>query len=81
MADEPASHGPGRTRFVAAAGRDMLDREARERGSVLSSAKTCLLLFKDPIVAENTRRCEFRLRDLMKPRAASIALHSHARRR
>jgi type IV secretion system protein VirD4 len=50
---------------VAAAGRDMLDREARERGSVLSSAKTCLLLFKDPIVAENTRHCGFRLLDLM----------------
>jgi type IV secretion system protein VirD4 len=50
---------------VAAAGRDMLDREARERGSVLSSAKTCLLLFKDPIVAANTRYCDFRLLDLM----------------
>ena len=50
---------------VAAAGRDMLDREVRERGSVLSSAKTCLLLFKDPIVTENTKRCEFRLLDLM----------------
>jgi type IV secretion system protein VirD4 len=50
---------------VAAAGRDMLDREVRERGSVLSSAKTCLLLFKDPIVAENTKHCEFRLLDLM----------------
>jgi type IV secretion system protein VirD4 len=50
---------------VAAAGRDMLDREARERGSVLSSAKTCLLLFKDPIVAGNTGRSDFRLADLM----------------
>ncbi|MBO0738335.1 MAG: type IV secretory system conjugative DNA transfer family protein [Alphaproteobacteria bacterium] len=51
--------------LVAGAGRDMQDREARERGSVLSSAKTYLLLFKDPIVAENTRRSEFRLLDLM----------------
>ena len=31
---------------VAAAGRDMLDREVRERGSVLSSAKTYLALFQ-----------------------------------
>jgi hypothetical protein len=43
----------------------MLDREARERGSVLSSAKTCLLLFKDPVVAQNTAHCGFRLFDLM----------------
>jgi type IV secretion system protein VirD4 len=50
---------------VAAAGREMLDWEVRERGNVLSSAKTCLLLFKDPIVAENTKHCEFRLLDLM----------------
>jgi len=50
---------------VAAAGRDMLDREVRERGSVLSSAKTCLLLFKDPVVAQNTAHCGFRLFDLM----------------
>jgi type IV secretion system protein VirD4 len=50
---------------VAAAGRDMLDREARERGNVLSSAKTCLLLFKDPVVAQNTAHCGFRLFDLM----------------
>ena len=33
----------------------MLDRESAERGSVLSSAKTYLTLFKDPIVAANTR--------------------------
>ena len=51
--------------FVAAAGRDMLDREARERGSVLSSAKTYLTLFQDPIIAQNTRRSDFRLADLM----------------
>lgn len=50
---------------VAAAGRDMLDREARERGSVLSSAKTYLTLFQDPLVAGNTRRSDFRIADLM----------------
>ena len=50
---------------IAAAGRDMLDREARERGSVLSSAKTYLTLFQDPIIAGNTRRSDFRIMDLM----------------
>lgn len=51
--------------FVAGAGRDMLDRPERERGSVLSTAKTYLTLVKDPIVAANTRRSDFRIADLM----------------
>ena len=50
---------------VAAAGRDMIDREARERGSVLSSAKTYLTLFQDPLIARNTSRSDFRTMDLM----------------
>nr|WP_283949784.1 type IV secretory system conjugative DNA transfer family protein [Limobrevibacterium gyesilva] len=50
---------------VAAAGRDMLEREARERGSVLSTAKTYLMLFQDPLVAGNTGHSDFRVRDLM----------------
>jgi type IV secretion system protein VirD4 len=50
---------------VAAAGRDQLDRPERERGSVLSSAKTYLTLVKDPIVAANTRRSDFHITDLM----------------
>lgn len=50
---------------VAAAGRDMIDREARERGSVLSSAKTYLTLFQDPLIAQNTKRSDFRIADLM----------------
>ncbi len=50
---------------IAAAGRDQLDRPEKERGSVLSSAKIYLTLFKDPIIAENTRHSDFRLIDLM----------------
>ncbi|MGR3715250.1 MAG: type IV secretory system conjugative DNA transfer family protein [Thermohalobaculum sp.] len=50
---------------VAAAGRDQLDRPERERGSVLSSAKTYLTLVKDPIIAANTKRSDFRIMDLM----------------
>ena len=42
-----------------------LDRPEKERGSVLSSAKTYLTLVKDPIIAENTRRSDFRIMDLM----------------
>jgi type IV secretion system protein VirD4 len=57
--------GTGPQPVVAVAGRDMIDREARERGSVLSSAKTYLTLFQDPLIARNTRRSDFRILDLM----------------
>jgi type IV secretion system protein VirD4 len=50
---------------VAAAGRDQLDRPEKERGSVLSSAKTYLTLVKDPIITANTRCSDFRIMDLM----------------
>ena len=50
---------------IAAAGRDQLDRPEKERGSVLSSAKIYLTLFKDPIIAANTRHSAFRIMDLM----------------
>ncbi|MDA8247977.1 MAG: type IV secretory system conjugative DNA transfer family protein [Rhodospirillales bacterium] len=59
-------HDNGRTHpVVAAAGRDQLDRPEKERGSVLSSAKTYLTLVKDPIIAANTRQSDFRILDLM----------------
>jgi len=50
---------------VAAAGRDMEDRAGEEAGSVLSSAKSYLALYRDPVVAKNTSKSEFRIRDLM----------------
>ena len=59
---------------VAAAGRDMLEREARERGSVLSSAKTYLILFQDPLIARNTSQGDFRIMDLMN-HAAPVSLY------
>ncbi|HUZ64828.1 MAG TPA: type IV secretory system conjugative DNA transfer family protein [Acetobacteraceae bacterium] len=55
----------GKHAVVAAAGRDQLDRPERERGSVLSSAKTYLTLVKDPIIAASTGRSDFRIMDLM----------------
>ncbi len=44
---------------------DMLEKDARERGSVLSSAKTFFALYADPIVARNLSRSDFRICDLM----------------
>ena len=50
---------------IAAAGRDMLDRPDEEAGSVLSTAKSYLSLYRDPIVAQNISASDFKIRDLM----------------
>jgi type IV secretion system protein VirD4 len=50
---------------VSASARDMMDRPAKEAGSVLSTTKTFLDLYRDPTVARNTSRSDFRIRDLM----------------
>jgi type IV secretion system protein VirD4 len=50
---------------VAAAARDMLNRPETERGSVLSSAMSYLSLYRDPLVAKNTSRSDFRISQLM----------------
>src|ERR1700738_5467805 len=50
---------------ISASARDMLDRPPNEAGSVLSTAKTFLDLYRDPTVAKNTSRSDFRIRDLM----------------
>jgi len=50
---------------VGAAARDMLDRPDEEAGSVLSTAKSYLSLYRDPIVARNVSHSDFKIKDLM----------------
>ncbi|WP_226034417.1 type IV secretory system conjugative DNA transfer family protein [Aquitalea palustris] len=50
---------------VANAAQAMLNTPEEERGSVLSTAKRCLTLFLDPIVAMNTSKSDFLVKDLM----------------
>jgi type IV secretion system protein VirD4 len=50
---------------VAIAARSMLNKEERERNSVLSTAKTKLGLYTEPIVARNIARSDFCIADLM----------------
>ncbi|MGP8437781.1 type IV secretory system conjugative DNA transfer family protein [Paraburkholderia fungorum] len=50
---------------VAIAARAMLNKEEKERNSVLSTAKTKLSLYTEPIVARNTSRSDFCVNDLM----------------
>lgn len=50
---------------VAKSAQDMIDRPEEERGSVLSTAKSYLALFRDPVVAANVRTSGFKIKDLM----------------
>ncbi|MCC8995638.1 MAG: type IV secretory system conjugative DNA transfer family protein [Nitrosomonas sp.] len=50
---------------VSAAAKDMLDRPPEEAGSVLSSLKSYLSLYRDPVVEKTCARSDFRIRDLM----------------
>ncbi|WP_373991707.1 type IV secretory system conjugative DNA transfer family protein [Duganella sp. BuS-21] len=50
---------------IGSSARDMLDRPEEEAGSVLSTAKSYLALYRDPIVARNVSKSEFQIKDLM----------------
>jgi type IV secretion system protein VirD4 len=50
---------------VASAARELLNKSENERSGVLSTAMSFLGLYRDPVVAEVTRRCDWRIRDLV----------------
>ncbi|CFB60483.1 Conjugal transfer protein TraG [Pandoraea apista] len=50
---------------IGSAAQDMLDRPEEEGGSVLSTAKSYLSLYRDPVVERNVSRSDFRIKDLM----------------
>jgi type IV secretion system protein VirD4 len=57
---------PTRTHpVVAACAKDMLNKSDNERSGVLSTAMSFLNIYRDPIVAKNTEKSEFKIRDLM----------------
>jgi len=59
-------HANGENHPVAgAAARDMIDRPEEEAGSVLSTAKSYLSLYRDPVVAKNVGTSEFKIGQLM----------------
>jgi type IV secretion system protein VirD4 len=51
--------------MIANAAKTMLNKEDKDRSGVLSTAKSLLSLYLDPIVANNTSRSDFLARDLM----------------
>ncbi|CZP95827.1 Conjugal transfer protein traG [Legionella pneumophila] len=59
-------HIEGKTHpVISASARDMIDRPEEEAGSVLSTLKSYLSLYRDPVVAFNVSDSDFRIRDLM----------------
>jgi len=59
-ADAPRVHP-----VVASAAREVLNKSENERSGVLSTAMSFLGLYRDPIVAEVTARCDWRIADLV----------------
>ncbi|WP_374575974.1 conjugal transfer protein TraG [Phenylobacterium sp.] len=59
---------------VAAAARELLNKSENERSGVLSTAMSFLGLYRDPIVAAATGRCDWRIADLVEG-AAPVTLY------
>ncbi len=63
---------------VASAARELLNKSENERSGVLSTAMSFLGLYRDPVVATVTRRCDWRIRDLVESATAGDALPRRA---
>jgi type IV secretion system protein VirD4 len=60
---------------VASSARELLNKSDNERSGVLSTAMSFLGLYRDPVVATVTRRCDWRIRDLVEgPMPATLYL-------
>jgi type IV secretion system protein VirD4 len=54
---------------VASAARELLNKSENERSGVLSTAMSFLGLYRDPVVAQVTSRCDWRIADLVNDRS------------
>ena len=60
---------------VASAARELLNKSENERSGVLSTAMSFLGLYRDPVVAKVTSRCDWRISDLVvRERPATLYL-------
>ncbi|WEX11522.1 conjugal transfer protein TraG [Chelativorans sp. AA-79] len=50
---------------IASAARELLNKSDNERSGVLSTTMSFLGLYRDPVVAEVTRRCDWRITDIV----------------
>lgn len=56
---------------IASAARELLNKSDNERSGVLSTAMSFLGLYRDPVVAEVTRRCDWRIANIVGARQPS----------
>ncbi|MGA0565654.1 conjugal transfer protein TraG [Ancylobacter sp. VNQ12] len=56
---------------IASAARELLNKSDNERSGVLSTAMSFLGLYRDPVIAEVTRRCDWRIADIVGGKAPS----------
>lgn len=60
---------------VASTARELLNKSDNERSGVLSTAMSFLGLYRDPVVAEVTNRCDWRIADIVAdPKPATLYL-------
>ena len=65
MMDTPHLGDAGVHPVVASAARELLNKADNERSGVLSTAMSFLGLYRDPVVAQVTARCDWRIADLV----------------
>src|SRR5580698_3375771 len=56
---------------VASSARELLNKSDNERSGVLSTAMSFLGLYRDPVVATVTRRCDWRIHNLLEGKTAT----------
>ena len=64
MMTTPHLGGQGPHPVVASAARELFNKSDNERSGVLSTAMSFLGLYRDPVVAQVTRRCDWRITDI-----------------
>jgi len=56
---------------IASAARELLNKSENERSGVLSTAMSFLGLYRDPVIARITSRCDWRIADLVSSKGAT----------
>jgi type IV secretion system protein VirD4 len=79
MMDTPHLGEAGVHPVIASSARELLNKSENERSGVLSTAMSFLGLYRDPVVARVTARCDWRIADLVgsKSRSASTSSYRH----
>jgi type IV secretion system protein VirD4 len=65
MMDTPLLGEAGVHPVIASSARELLNKSENERSGVLSTAMSFLGLYRDPVVAQVTARCDWRIADLV----------------